>query len=219
MSNKDAGSPNFYNSLEGTVDASNAIKLAENNHWDLNNNIPEFNYQPFFTNYGNYQTYYLTRMLGMNILAPTTLVNNGFSLSQSQFTEDWTSECTNNLKWKREPGGFGDIYPVGEGTVVISTSFNNKPLSECVEQILVSTADSLVTDDERITLWNELLTYDGYPEEIDKVDEYYLSVAETQLFDVLGNYLLEQDSIHPVLIQDAVVQDVLEVCDFGSKNW
>ncbi len=218
LSNKDAGSPNFYNSLEGTVDASNAIKLAENNHWDLNNNIPEFNYQPFFTNYGNYQTYYLTRMLGMNILAPTTLVNNGFSLSQSQFTEDWTSECTNNLKWKREPGGFGDIYPVGEGTVVISTSFNNKPLSECVEQILVSTADSLVTDDERITLWNELLTYDGYPEEIDKVDEYYLSVAETQLFDVLGNYLLEQDSIHPVLIQDAVVQDVLEVCDFWEQE-
>lgn len=217
LSNKDAGSPNFYNSLEGTVDASNAIKLAENNHWDLNNNIPEFN-SPFFGNYGNYQTYYLTRWGTWLLNAPTDFIDNGLTLNQSQFTEDWTAECTNNLKWKREPGGFGDIYPVGEGTVVISTSFNNKPLSECVEQILVSTADTLVTDGERVTLWNELLTYDGFPEEIDKVDEYYLAIAETQLFDVLGNYLLAQDSIHPGLIQDAVVQDVLEVCTFWEQE-
>ena len=218
LSNKDAGSPDFYNSLEGQLDVSNAIKLAENNHWDLNNNIPEFNYQPFFTNYGNYQTYYLTRMFGLNVLAPTTLDDNGLTLNQSQFTEDWTSECTNNLKWKRSPGGLGGIFPVGEGTIVISTSFNNKHLSECVEQILVTTADTLVTDEERINLWHELLTYDGYPEEIDKVDEYYLSVAETQLFDVLGNYLLEKDSIYSGLIQDDVVQDVLEVCDFWEQE-
>jgi hypothetical protein len=218
LSNKDAGSPDFYNSLEGQLDVSNAIKLSEYNHWDLNNNIPEFNYQPFFTNYGNFQTYYLTRMFGMNILAPTTLDDNGLTLNQSQFTTDWTAECTNNLKWKRDPGGFGDIYPIGEGTVVTSTTFNGKHLSECIEQILVSTADTLVTDGERITLWHELLTYDGFPEEIDKVDEYYLSVAETQLFDVLGNYLLEKDSIYPGLIQDAVVQDVVEVCNFWEQE-
>lgn len=218
LSNKDASSPAFYNSLEGNVDASNAIKLAENNHWDLNNNIPEFNYQPFFTNYGNYQTYYLTRMFGMNILAPTTLDENGLTLNQSQFTNDWTAECTNNLKWKRDPGGFGDIYPTGEGTVVTSTTFNGKHLSECIEQILVTTADTLITDGERIELWHELLTYDGFPEEIDKVDEYYLSVAETQLFDVLGNYLLEQEDIHQGLIQDVVVQAVLEVCNFWEQE-
>ena len=218
LSNKDAGSPDFYNSLEGQLDVSNAINLAENNHWDLNNNIPEFNYQPFFINYGNYQTYYLTRMFGLNVLAPTTLDDNGLTLNQSQFTEDWTSECDNDLKWKRAPGGFGDIYPVGEGTVITSTAFNGKHLSDCIEQILVTTSDTLITDGERIELWNELLTYDGYPEEIDKVDEYYLAVAETQLFDVFGNYLLEQDSIHPGLIQDAVVQDVLEVCNFWEQE-
>jgi hypothetical protein len=218
LSNKGASSPAFYNSLEGQLDVSNAIKLAENNHWDLNNNIPEFNYQPFFINYGNYQTYYLTRMFGPNVLAPTTLDDNGLTLNQSQFTEDWTSECDNDLKWKRAPGGFVDIYPVGEGTVITSTAFNGKHLSDCIEQILVTTSDTLITDGERIELWNELLTYDGYPEEIDKVDEYYLAVAETQLFDVFGNYLLEQDSIHPGLIQDAVVQDVLEVCNFWEQE-
>tara|TARA_B110000090_G_C13392622_1_gene450004 strand:- start:36 stop:4031 length:3996 start_codon:yes stop_codon:yes gene_type:complete len=215
LSNKDVNSPAFYNSLEGTLDASNAIKLAENNHWDLNNNIPEFN-SPFFGTYGNYQTYYLTR-LG-TWLAPTDFIDNGLTLNQSQFTNDWTAECTNNLKWKRSPGGLGDIYPVGEGTVVTSTTFNGKHLSECIEQILVTTADTLITDGERIVLWHELLTYDAFPEEIDKVDEYYLAVAETQLFDVLGNYLLEQENIHPGLLQDEVVNDVLEVCDFWEQE-
>lgn len=224
LSNKDANSPSAYNALEGMVDVSNAYKMAENNLWDLTPlNEPLFNYFPIFSNYGNYQTFFLTRMFGLNVKAPTTFDHMGIMLDQFEFSENWSTECSNNLRWKRSPGAEEGIFSEGEGTVVTSTSFNALPLSECIDYIWTSTADTLIANTTRIALWNELLTYDGFTEELDKTDEYYLSIAETQLFEVLGNYLFEMENEHPMgehfdWMIDPVVDDVLEVCDFWDQK-
>ena len=224
LSNKDANSPSSYNALEGMVDVSNAYKMAENNLWDLTPlNEPLFNYFPIFSNYGNYQTFFLTRMFSLNVKAPTTFDHMGIMLDQSEFSENWSTECSNNLRWKRSPGAEEGIFSEGEGTVVTSTSFNALPLSECIDYIWTSTADTLIANTTRIALWNELLTYDGFTEELDKTDEYYLSIAETQLFEVLGNYLFEMENEHPMgehfdWMIDPVVHDVLEVCDFWDQK-
>lgn len=159
------------------------------------------------------------------------------SLGQEQhltivYTEAWASfvgyvidaaNWQNDQEYMGRAWDEGDIFSDREGTIVVSPSFNGLPISECVEYIWTSTADTLVANTTRIELWKELLTYDGFTEELDKTDEYYLSIAETQLFEVLGDYLLEIEDIHYEgehfeWTLDPVVEDVLEVCDFWDQK-
>jgi hypothetical protein len=211
--------------LFGLIDSRNQSNVTANfNKWDnrtsatsctpSSRGCPESN---FGLGSPNFENYSLNAPFGFPtpMMIGWVALNDASPQSHNDIASEWLSVCDGiMLRRQRIFSGEGDIYP-NEGMPIVFT--NGGPpttIGTAVEDVFNLSKDTLITYAEITDKWKEILTYDGYPLPLNPIDEYYLDIASTQILSVAGHYLSEMPEVHQGVINDAVIQDALQSCDF-----
>jgi hypothetical protein len=158
--------------------------------------------------YENYSVKYPLPLVGWVTMADAN------AQSESNFYSSWTSTCTSGYIGPMYGAADDDVFDDNKGTTINTTNILNKPLSKAVEDIMIMSADTTKPLSEITSLWNELLTYNGFPNQLTAEDEYFLDIASSQILSVAGQHFANVGATVKGDINTPIAQDVVTSCDF-----